>query len=64
MNERKKAKLRGKLATFVRQYRRRKGRGRCNQDPNDRTYDREIEEIVKRMKPEDLDELMRDGDDG
>ena len=60
MNERKKAKLRGELATFIRQYRRRKGRGGVSQDPNDRKYDRQFEEMVKRMKPEELDELMRD----
>jgi uncharacterized protein (TIGR02996 family) len=28
-------------------------------DPNDRTYDREVEKRVKRMKPEELDELLR-----
>lgn len=29
-------------------------------DPNDRSYDREVEQLVRRMRPEDLDRLMRD----
>jgi hypothetical protein len=31
-------------------------------DPNDRHYSRDVESKIKRMKPEDLDRLMR-GDD-
>ena len=44
------------VASFVQQYAR---RGRSNADPNDRTYDRKVEKLVKRMKPEDLDRLLR-----
>ena len=58
MNEKKKEKLRGDLVAFIRQYRRRKGGNAC--DPNDRTYDRELEKRIKKMKPEELDELMND----
>jgi hypothetical protein len=57
MNEKKKEKLRGDLLAFMRQYRRRKHR---NFDPNDRHYDRELEEKLKKMKPEELDELLND----
>jgi hypothetical protein len=45
------------VALFVRQYARRKRPGKG--EPNDRSYDRMIEERIKKMKPEDLDELMR-----
>lgn len=29
-------------------------------DPNDRHYDRKLEQKIKRMDPKDLDALMRD----
>jgi hypothetical protein len=29
-------------------------------EPNDRRYDRKVERTVKRMKPEQLDKLLRD----
>jgi hypothetical protein len=47
------------LGTFLRQYGRRAQKG---QDPNDRTYDREIEQELRRVKPEELDRLIN-GDD-
>ncbi len=31
-------------------------------EPNDRRYDRKVEKAIKRMKPEDLDRLLRDED--
>ncbi len=58
MNRRKK-KLQGEIAAFMRQYQR---KAYPNIDPNDRHYSRRIERIVKRMKPEELDELLH-GDD-
>lgn len=45
------------LGAFVRQYGR---RGRAPHDPNDRGYDRKIEQQLKRLRPEELDELLRD----
>lgn len=48
------------VTLFLAKYRRKSQTGG---DPNDRSYDREVEEQVKRMKPEDLDALLRDGDD-
>jgi hypothetical protein len=42
---------------FVKQYGRKAQKGI---EPNDRRYDRKIEKVVKRMKPEALDALLRD----
>ncbi len=55
--ERRKKKLAGDLAAFIRSYRRKAPRGG---EPNDRGYDRELEAKLKRMSPEELDSLMRD----
>ena len=51
--------LRNRIAVFLRQY----GRGRGRHDPNDRPYNREIEKIVKKMDPLDLDRLIREEDE-
>jgi hypothetical protein len=57
---RRKKKLTGDLAAFLRQYRRKSD---APHDPNDRHYDRELEAKIKRMSPEELDELLRDETD-
>ena len=44
-----------RMGAFLRQYRRRAHPGN---DPNDRGYDREIEQYIRRLKPEDLDVLL------
>ncbi|HMN71205.1 MAG TPA: hypothetical protein PKA55_04985 [Rhodoblastus sp.] len=49
-----------KIARFIRLYARKAYRGR---DPNDRSYDREVEKQVKSMKPQDLDRILREGED-
>lgn len=54
MNKRKE-KLRAKIGAFMQQYARKSQRG---QEPNDRGYSRKIEGKIKRMKPEELDELL------
>lgn len=41
---------------FLRQYARKAQRG---QEPNDRHYDRRVEDQIRRMRPEDLDRLIR-----
>jgi hypothetical protein len=51
----RKEKLRAKIGAFVQQYARKSQRG---QEPNDRGYSRAIEAKIKRMKPEELDELL------
>jgi hypothetical protein len=48
---------RAELALFVQQYGRKAQRG---VEPNDRRYSRKTERKLKRMKPERLDELLRD----
>jgi hypothetical protein len=47
------------VAAFLRQYARKSHAG---QDPNDRRYSREIERMVKRMRPEDFDALLHGPD--
>ena len=55
-----KEKVTKELGTFLRQYARRAQKG---QDPNDRTYDREIEKELGRLKPRELDLLINGDDD-
>ena len=55
----RRARAEADLALFLRQYAR---KAEAGHDPNDRGYDRQLEERVKRMSPEDLDRLIR-GDD-
>jgi hypothetical protein len=55
----RKRRLQAEIGVFIRQYAR---KHYPNHDPNDRRYDRKIEKIVRRMNPEELDELMRDAD--
>lgn len=52
-----KNQLKTKITTFLRQYGRKAEHG---YDPNDRGYDRKIEELIKKMDPEELDKLMHD----
>ena len=58
---RRKKRLMAQIGPFVDEYGRRKRPGKS--EPNDRQYDREIEKLVKRMDPRELDSLLRDGDD-
>jgi hypothetical protein len=53
-------KLAKELGAFLKQYARKSDK---HIDPNDRRYDRRIEAIVKRMKPEQLDKLLRADED-
>lgn len=48
------------LQLFAKQYAR---KAQPNFDPNDRRYDREVEAEIKRMNPDLLDELLRDGEE-
>lgn len=45
-----------RLNVFVKKYARKAQAGR---DPNDRTYDRELKEKLRRTKPEVLDQILR-----
>lgn len=48
-------RLEGEIGTFVRQYARKR---HPSHDPNDRAYDRQLEQQIRHMKPEELDVLM------
>jgi uncharacterized protein (TIGR02996 family) len=52
--------LEADIGIFLRKYAR---KSQKTYDPNDRHYDRRIEQLVKRMRPEDLDRLIRGEDD-
>jgi hypothetical protein len=56
----KRALKAGSVRTFVQQYERKAHRG---YDPNDRRYSRDTEKSVKRMKPDELDRLLRDDEE-
>lgn len=45
------------VSDFVRRYAR---KARHGLDPNDRSYDRELEQRLKSMDPAELDRLLRD----
>ena len=53
--KRKKSRLAADLSRFVQQYARKAQKA---WDPNDRTYDRKLEEKMKRLAPEDLSDLL------
>ncbi len=52
----KKKRLANATATFLRQIGRRAQKG---DEPNDRAYDRKLDDKLKRMRPEDVDALFR-----
>jgi hypothetical protein len=53
--KRTKSHLAAQLGRFVQQYGRKATKG---WDPNDRSYDRKLEENIKRLSPEDLSDLL------
>jgi hypothetical protein len=56
----KKRRLASATALYLRQIGR---KAQKRVEPNDRRFDRELDEKLKRMRPEDIDALFRDGDD-
>jgi hypothetical protein len=44
-----------RVGRFLQQYRRKAQKG---VEPNDRSYDRQVEQIIRRLKPEDFDGLL------
>jgi len=52
-----KKKIQSSIGIFVKQYKRKSNK--CF-DPNDRSYDRKLEKIIKKMEPEELSKLMND----
>ena len=57
MHKKINAKLRGELAVFVKEYSRKAQRGI---EPNDRRYDRKMENLMKSMTPVELSELLNE----
>jgi len=55
--DQKRALKAATVNVFVQQYGRKAQRG---MEPNDRRYSRDLEKAVKRLKPDELDSLMRD----
>ena len=56
-----KKKIKAEYDIFMKQYTRKKPKN--GRDPNDRSYDRELEAKIKRMKPEELSELLNDDEE-
>ena len=52
-------KLQACIGGFIRQYQRKSSTA----FPNDRGYDRQMEEKLKRLRPEELDALLNDTED-
>jgi len=50
-----KKKIELSMGKFIQQYKRKSSK---SFDPNDRSYDRKLEKIVKRMPPEELSRIM------
>ena len=48
------------LQSFAKQYARKAQRG---VEPNDRRYKRDVERALKHLKPDELDRLLRDGEE-
>jgi hypothetical protein len=56
----KQALRAAELSLFVKQYGRKAQRG---VEPNDRRYDRDVEQKVRRMDPFELDRLLREDEE-
>lgn len=57
---RKRGRLAGELGCFVQKYAR---KAHAGHDPNDRRYDKKVEKAMRRLRPEDLSELLSDDGD-
>jgi hypothetical protein len=58
--QQRRERLASDVAVYLKEVGRKAQKGR---DPNDRGHDRELERKLRRMRPEELDALMRSGDD-
>ena len=59
--EEKRALISADVGLFIQRYRRPAQKGGL--DPNDRCFDHDLQFKIKRMSPEQLDRLMRDGEE-
>jgi hypothetical protein len=55
LSKRDKEEFEREIGIFVQQYRRKSQKGR---EPNDRSYDRGVEQVIRKLNPEVLDELL------
>jgi len=60
LSKKDKEALSRQIGVFLQRYRRKAQKGK---EPNDRNYDREIEQIIRKLKPEDLDALLNGEED-
>jgi hypothetical protein len=60
ISKRTRQYVEGQIGEFLRLYRKRSQKG-C--EPNDRRYDRGIEEYLNRLSPEELDVLLNGDED-
>jgi len=58
-SEDRRRQLAHDLADFVRSYARKRGVG-ASRDPNDRSYDRRLQRLTRKMDPAELDALLND----
>jgi hypothetical protein len=58
--EEKRARKAAAVQLFAKQCGR---KAHAGHDPNDRAYNRDTVEAVRRMRPEELDRLLRDGEE-
>jgi hypothetical protein len=58
--DQKRALKAAAVSVFVQQYGRKAQRG---MEPNDRRYSRDVEKVLKQLKPDELDALMRDDEE-
>ncbi|WP_322104968.1 hypothetical protein [Paraburkholderia sp. J41] len=54
-DDRKRARLVGALGLFVQKYAR---RAHAGHNPNDRHYDRNVERAMRRLRPDELSDLL------
>jgi hypothetical protein len=59
---RRRKRLSAEVGGFMKKYGRKKHPNRS--DPNDRGYDHELERELKRLSPEELDDLLHEDSEG
>ena len=58
--DQRRQKLENRIAAFLRKYGRKAPK---KGEPNDRRFDRKVQQMIRRMKPGELDELIRRADE-
>jgi len=55
LSKKSKEALAREMGAFLQQYQRKAQKGK---EPNDRHYDRSVEQVLRKLKPEELDVLL------